>query len=106
MVNSKALSAVEDLEEETPKKRVFIFKQKRNFLLGTLLSPAQKKMYKLLASDMTKEDILNRLIIAESTFKTHCNKIFQKTGLKNRKMLQEYEYNRKLDKFEKNRAAA
>lgn len=106
MLNTKALSAVKDLEEETPRKRVFIFKQKRNFLLGTLLKPKEKQMYKLLATNMTKEDILDRLIIAESTYKTHCNRIFQKTGLKNRKMLQEYEYNRKLDKLERKRAAA
>lgn len=48
------------------------------------LTPREEEVIRLLAQGLTNQEIAQRLIVAESTVKTHIRNILQKTGTRNR----------------------
>jgi DNA-binding NarL/FixJ family response regulator len=60
------------------------------------LSPREVDVVRLIASGLSNAEIADRLVVAETTIKTHVNHIFAKTAVRDRAQLVRYAYHHGL----------
>jgi DNA-binding NarL/FixJ family response regulator len=60
------------------------------------LTPREAEVLKLIASGLSNQEIADALVLSSATVKTHINRIFYKTGARDRAQAVRYAYEHRL----------